>query len=484
MKALNYILSGILALSATSCGNDWLDLESSTEIPSEGSLETLDDFQYSLNGIYSAMQSSDGYTGRIVYYGDVTADDVQAASATKRTGSYYLLKYTKDNAPSTLWKIPYLLTRNANIILEEIGNIPETDKNKKERNDIIGQALTIRALSLFDLTRIYGYPYAKDNGASWGACIVQDVRTIDSKPARNTVAECYDAVIKDLTDAIPQLSEDFNYGKVNRWTAMALLSRVYLYKGDNQNALKISEEAIAGALKNKYHLWSNEHYPTAWADERSASDPGEVLFEIVNTTVDSPGKESMGYLCWRGGYSDMILTSSFYGLLTEDPDDVRSKVIEIYKAKAYINKYQPQKGENPADANVPLFRLSELYLNAAEAAVKLGNNAKAVEYLDPIVNRANPEKTVKGETITLERVLNERRKELFGEGHRLYDALRNNQTIERKDVKIDAIKSTKHLSMPDEAMKFDWNYYKVVLPIPKFEIDTNPNIAAQQNPGY
>ena len=66
MKVLNYILSGILVLSVTSCGNDWLDLESSTEIPSEGSLERLEDFQYSLNGIYSAMQSSDGYTGRIV----------------------------------------------------------------------------------------------------------------------------------------------------------------------------------------------------------------------------------------------------------------------------------------------------------------------------------------------------------------------------------------------------------------------------------
>ena len=180
----------------------------------------------------------------------------------------------------------------------------------------------------------------------------------------------------------------------------------------------------------------------------------------------------------------MILTSTFFQLLSEDPDDVRNKVYEIYKAKAYIDKYQPQKGENRVDANIPLLRLSELYLNAAEAAVKLGNNAKAVEYLDPIVNRANPEMTVQGETVTLERVLNERRKELFGEGHRLYDALRNNQTIERKDVKIDVIKSTKHLSMTDDAQKFDWNYYKVVLPIPKFEIDTNPSIAAQQNPGY
>lgn len=45
MKVLNYILSGILVLSVTSCGNDWLDLESSTEIPSEGSLERLEDFQ-------------------------------------------------------------------------------------------------------------------------------------------------------------------------------------------------------------------------------------------------------------------------------------------------------------------------------------------------------------------------------------------------------------------------------------------------------
>lgn len=105
-----------------------------------------------------------------------------------------------------------------------------------------------------NLTRIYGYPYAKDNGASWGACIVQDVRQIDSKPARNTVAECYEAVIKDLNDAIPQLSPEFNFGKMNRWGAMLLLSRAYLYKGDNANALKIAEEAIAGVAKYKYRL--------------------------------------------------------------------------------------------------------------------------------------------------------------------------------------------------------------------------------------
>lgn len=484
MKTLHYILAGAFTLFTAACGNDWLDLESSTEIPSEGSLTQLSDFQYALNGIYSAMQNSDGYTGRLVYYGDVTADDVQANGATKRTGSYYLLKYTKDNAPSSLWKIPYELIRNANIILTEIGTVPETEENKEERNDIIGQAMTLRALALFDLTRIYGYPYTKDNGASWGACIVKDVRQIDSKPPRNTVAECYEAIIDDLTGAIPLLSPEFTYGKLNRWGALTLLSRAYLYKGDNTNALATAEKAIEGALENGYRLWSNQEYATAWGEERSAANPGEVLFEIVNLTVDSPGNESMGYLCSRSGYSDMILTSTFFQLLNSDPKDVRNKVYEIYKKKAYIDKYQPQKGKSRSDANVPLLRLSELYLNAAEAAVKTADNAKAVQYLDPIVSRANPAKSVQGTTVTLDRVLTERRKELFGEGHRLYDALRNNRVIERKDVKVSAISSTKHLSMPDDAKKFDWNYYKVVLPVPKFEIDTNPNIAAQQNPGY
>lgn len=53
-----------------------------------------------------------------------------------------------------------------------------------------GQALAIRGMALFDLTRIFGYPYLKDNGASLGVPIVKELSTIDSKPARNTVAEC------------------------------------------------------------------------------------------------------------------------------------------------------------------------------------------------------------------------------------------------------------------------------------------------------
>ena len=136
------------------------------------------------------------------------------------------------------------------------------------------------------------------------------------------------------------------------------------------------------------------------------------------------------------------------------------------------------------DSNIPVLRLSELYLIAAEAAVKLNNNDKAVKYLDAIVSRANPERTVQGKTVTLDDVLLERRKELFGEGHRFFDALRNHQTIVRKEStkEFPEIAETSHLKMVDESVSFDWNYYRVVLPIPKAEMNSNPNM--QQNPTY
>ncbi len=176
-------------------------------------------------------------------------------------------------------------------------------------------------------------------------------------------------------------------------------------------------------------------------------------------------------------------------MVSDDEDDVRNELFHYYSHHQFIYKYQPQEGETVEDANIPLLRLSETYLNAAEAAVKTGNNEKAVKYLDAIVNRANPEKTVQGTTVDLDRVMLERRKELVGEGHRMFDALRDGGYVHREDVELDEedplyddISSTEHLVSSSEKMIFNWDYYKCVLAVPKAEIDANPNIT--QNPGY
>lgn len=480
MKLLKYLFISSVLFTATSCGNDWLDLDPSTSIDTETSINILSDVEFTLNGIYSTMQSSDAYSGRLMYYGDVTGDDMQAVSSTKRVANYYRFNFTKDNGPTSHWSYLYSIIQNCNLILMNIDKLAIDEEDTEYRDDLKGEALAIRGLALFDLTRIFGYPYTKDNGASLGVPIIEGLSTIDSKPARSTVAQCYAKVIEDFTESISLLSSDFNKGKINKWAAMALLSRVYLYKGDNVNAFKMAEETIKGAEKEGYALWTNDDYPTAWAEDASEANPGEVLFEIVNLTTDSPGKESMGYLNSKDGYDDMCITCSFYQFLKEDSKDVRLKLLSFDKKKyAYVFKYQPQQNESITDANIPIIRLSEVYLIASEAAVKLGDNASAVKYLDPIVSRANPAKTVQGETITLERVLDERRKELVAEGHRMFDVIRNGMTVKRIDVKDSNLTSTKH---DTKYMEYDWNFYMIVLPIPKKEMDANPNM--EQNPEY
>ena len=91
MKLLKYLFISSVLFFVSSCGNDWLDLDPSTSIDTETSIKILSDVEFTLNGIYSTMQSSDAYSGRLVYYGDVTGDDMQAVSSTKRVADYYRL---------------------------------------------------------------------------------------------------------------------------------------------------------------------------------------------------------------------------------------------------------------------------------------------------------------------------------------------------------------------------------------------------------
>lgn len=481
MKKFSYIILGVLAVGGmTSCSHDWLDVKPSTSVETENSITALSEIEATLNGIYSTMQSSDAYSGRLVYYGDVTGDDMQAVSSTKRTGNYYRFNWTKDSGPSSQWSYLYAIITSCNLIINKIDELNVTESDLDYRDDLLGQALAIRGLAYFDLTRFFGYPYLKDNGASLGVPLVLKELSIDDKPSRATVSQCYDQVIADLKEAVSLLDISFNKGKFNRWAAMTLLSRVYLYHGDNKEALNMAEQAIEGAEEEGFKLWTTEEYPTAWGEDSSEDHPGEVLFEIVNTTTDSPGKESMGYLNSYDGYDDMCITVSFYHLLSQDPNDVRLRLLSFDKDRyAYVNKYQPQEGENIADANIPLIRLSEAYLNAAEAAVKVNDNETAVKYLDPIVNRADNKNTVVGKTLTLNDVLTERRKELVAEGHRMFDVLRNGLTVTRVDESDPDLSKTKHNT---QYMEFNWDFYLCVLPIPKHEMDANGSMV--QNPGY
>ncbi len=480
MKKKLYILA-LLPFFCISCNKEWLDLKPTTQVVSSEAIKNLVDANYATNGIYSTFQSYEYYGARMQYYADVTGDDMQATGTNKRSSQFYMMISNTDNVYSSLWAMPYIVMRNANNILAQIDALTVLPAEQPQKDDIKGQALALRALALFDVTRVFGNTYQKDNGASLGACITTEVAGPDFQPPRSTVAECYTQIIKDLTDAIPLLKTTKNDGKINRWAAKSLLSRVYLYKGDNANALVQAEEAIAGATSNGYKLWTNDEYKTG-TNSWKASLTSEGLLEVINNVGDRAGNDGIAYLMARSGYNDIVLTSDFLTLLDEDPLDARHKVTKIETSSSsynktkpvYLLKYTGPDAKDVRNGNVTILRLSETYLNAAEAAVKTEDNDKAVLYLNAIVNRANPANTVTG-TVTLEQVLKERRKELVGEGHRQFDALRNDETI----VRIGGW----HVSgLVPEAESYDRNYFHAILPVPRYEINANPNLV--QNLGF
>ncbi len=495
----------ILAASLSSCVNDWLDVAPSDGTDADAALTSSSDLAAARTGMYAALKGNsnlvDYYGQQFFVYGDVHAgDDYQYNNigGSNRASFYYDMNYqtasefsSSISSSNVAWKSPYIVIGRANRIIAaaEGGALSDAAEAKATIDQYAAEAKVLRALAHFDLVRIYGKPYTEDQGASLGVPLVTGVLESNAKPARSTVAEVYTQVVKDLTEAISSnaLATETEPGYVSVWGAKAILSRVYLNMGDYANALSVAEDIIknSGAA-----LWTRDQYFKAW--DASTPNESEFLFRLnVAGSTDSNDLNGIGNLQQRDGYEEMVATKKFVDMLTSDPKDVRNdmflpatapKEVATYGTnKVFLNKLRGQGGNLRNVTIVPIIRLSEVYLTAAECAFRNNDKTKAVEYLNDLVkNRTTTEASLATvDNITLERILIERRKELIGEGQRYFDALRNNETITRYTSEAD---KGWHKILSKEAQSFNRDFYKAIAAIPQAEINANPNI--KQNTGY
>ena len=509
MKVLKSIYKvmgcAILAASLSSCVNDWLDVAPSDGADAGAALTNSSDLDAARTGMYKALKGTsslvDYYGMQFFVYGDVHAgDDYQYNNigGSNRASFYYDMNYqtasefTSSTSSSTVtWKSPYIVIGRANRIIAaaEGGALSDAAEAKATIDQYAAEAKVLRALAHFDLVRIYGKPYTEDQGASLGVPLVTEVLESNAKPARSTVAEVYTQVVKDLTEAISSnaLATETEPGYVSVWGAKAILSRVYLNMGDYANALSVAEDIIknSGAA-----LWTRDQYFKAW--DAGTPNESEFLFRLnVSGSTDNNDLNGIGNLQGRDGYKEMVATKKFVDMLSADANDVRNdmflpatadkEVAAFGTNKVYLNKLRGQGGNLRNVTIIPIIRLSEVYLTAAECAFRTNDKAKAVEYLNDLVkNRTTSASALATESdITLDRILIERRKELIGEGQRYFDALRCNETIVR--YTSDADKGW-HKTLSKEAQSFDRDYFKAIAAIPQAEINANPNI--KQNTGY
>lgn len=492
MKRTFIYIGIVIAFANTSCSDSWLDLNPSTSVTTDQALSTLSDIQTALNGVYRETSLHSYYGDNYWYYGDCRAMDVQARVTKgdgRRVSPYYEYNVTAtDNLNITLpWQQPYVVIRQANNILQRIEQGDIANATKEDLASIRSEALVLRGLALFNLTRLFGMPYMYDNGASLGVPIVTEPLEPSTAPARNTVAECYSQVIDDLSNALPNLSRDKTDGHLNYWATQALLSRIYLDMGDYLHAWEAATEVIEnnGGL---YRLYELNEYPTVWGQDFQA----ESLFELyITATEPSGGTGGEGAPMVYANeatfdWNNLILTEDFLNLLDEDPEDVRHCITEASvtpdnaglpsearNRRVFLSKF-PGKTGDPKDNNICIIRLSEVYLNAAEAGLHLGNQQAEAgrNYLNALISRrtTNSAMLVSTSDFTCQRLLDEYRRELVGEGQVFFAFLRNGQPIVRN--------KGWHLITLDtsNAWTIQPNDLRIALPIPQSEIDANPNI--------
>jgi starch-binding outer membrane protein, SusD/RagB family len=486
-KIINYILATVLLAGFTSCGNDWLDLTPTTSVATSSALSTKDGIKTALNGVYSLMAAHWFYGDRIVMYPEVKGEDMQSVSTSSRPYAYYSLTSTpEDEEISSCWNLGYQVIHNANNIIAAIkANFSTSDTDIA---NYLAQAYALRGWTLFQLTNMYSQAYAVNSGAL-GACIITEDDDVSYMPFRNTVTECYAQVISDLKAAISGgLPTTATLGYINKWGAEGLLSRVYLYMQDYTNALAYAKDVITNA-SSVYSLVTNANYATYWGSKGGA----ETIFELYRSATENVGADCVQTICNWNGYAGMILSKNYLDLLDQDANDVRhcftntgtSNYYTKYNGvvqNVWLTKYCGT-GTVSAPASVQyndiyVLRLSELYLTAAECEYRLnGATSSAVSYINAIVTRANPNKSLAASDLSVNRILEERRRELVGEGvGGLYDILRTRSASSTIDHASGWNIGT--LTYPTPAC----NFFRITAPIPSLQMNNDKNTV--QNEGY
>ena len=217
MRIFRHIFTATLGVAMTaslsSCVNNWLDQTPADGIDAETAIQTSSDLANVRTGLYAAVKGNNtlvDYYGRLMFvYGDVRGEDIQYEfnSGSGRAQFYYYMNYsTADDfrSSSSIWQTPYVVIARANRVIEaaESGQLTDAEEAQAEIAQYTAEAKVLRAMALFDLTRVYGKSYTMDQGASLGVPVVTSPIEASEKPARSTVAECYATIEKDLNDAI------------------------------------------------------------------------------------------------------------------------------------------------------------------------------------------------------------------------------------------------------------------------------------------
>ncbi|MFD1142530.1 RagB/SusD family nutrient uptake outer membrane protein [Larkinella insperata] len=436
------------------------------------------------DGNYTFLKDAE-YTRNVFIMHEYPGDNLTVSGTTgDALFLTYTYRHTTDQANALqLYRKAYQIIVGCNKV---IGAIKEG--TSKEMDQILGENLFLRAMVHFDLVRIFGRPYTQSPEANLGVIIKTDTQP-DDNAARATVKQVYDFVVSELQKSAKLMTIPRTSSYASAAAANGLLSRVYLYMNDNTNALKHADLVLADS---RFTLATPDQVPNFYTQENEQNK--EVVLAIKHTLKDDRAWGSLGSMLYTSpggvGWGEVYASQEYQDLINKYPNDKRrSFMVRKLTAqgtqeqrngidKVYVTKFSNQGGVATLSSPIVL-RLSEIYLNRAEAYAKTGQADKAIADVNRIRQRAGltgPElfstTDLKGLPTVLDVVLQERRLELAFEGHRPYDLYRNGRSLVRNYPGFHNTATGQQTIPADDK--------QVVHLIPEAEIVLNPNL--KQNP--
>ena len=476
-----YVLIALAALASVSC-KDFLEkgpvLSQSTEL----TLSSYSGLNKATAGAYSYLGSDSWYGGTYVLESEMRSGNgiKHADHNSNRYMTEMNWNYLPD-ATSNMWSYGYVTVYRCNNVIENLEGKETSDVSEQDLKNIKAEALFLRALSHFDMVRLYALPYTyvKKNAASLNEKQKLGIPYVtkpdpDARPERDPVLDVYDKIVKDLLEAEKIIDPEYVRAGVADTKAVvtlpviqALLSRVYLYMGEWQGAADYATKVISSG---KYKLYEAADYDKVW---NGTTGGDEVIFENY-IDLSNYSNLDCSYMTYpEGAYGDCIASTQLMALYEEG--DVRGKLyIQDSNETAGLNwtlKYKGKGLDIPDANNTVILRLSEMYLNRAEALVNGASisGTTAVADLNAITSRRGASAySAAGQAA----IQVERRKELAWEGHYFFDLARWGVSLTREAC----------YGLKPENQNIAFPSYRWALPIPKSEIEVNSNL--KQNDGY
>lgn len=463
----------------TSC-SDFLTEEPKQEQSNELTFATFDGVNKAAAAMYGMFQSDAWYDGEFTLMSELRCGNAKNPTSVPGSGRYRTDTQWiySDRSTSPLWSYAYYTIARANNVINNLDDKVGKDATQQQVNNVKAEALFIRALCYFDLVITYCQPYNYNATEDDKMGVPLVLVTENGKPARDSKENVYNQIVADLLQAESIMADDYVRAGVTDKAAtptkpaiQALLSRVYLYMNKWQEAADYATKVISN---KKYELAPADAY-AAMFSAATAPEGGEIIFEVYgsdkNEYWDNSGWAHLPYITTtdeKGSHGDVCATKDLYDLYSEG--DVRKSMFKQHGNDYFPTKYSGKpKDSDPKYTNVPILRLSEMYLNRAEAIIN-GASIQGVTAESDLRKIATVRGASQTAAATKQGVFDERRRELAFEGHITADYARCNKSMTRKDF--------------DDSKNNDVAFpsYMWALPIPHRERTANPNVA--QNPGY